>query len=118
MDNNQFTKNPKGAGRKSHEQPANESKYAYTVALWRKYKPCSSQNECSKKLGYSRNTVSKWWGHVELRDHHRTVLMKYFDWCYDKRSKSIAKFSKESGVSEAEITAVLEAEREIHKYFF
>lgn len=114
----QLKRNPKSAGRKSQVQSPKESKYAYTVALWRSYNPYHSKSECSKKLGYSRNTVSKWWGHVELRDHHRTVLMKYFDWCYDKRSKSIAKFSKESGVSEAEITAVLEAEREIHKYFF
>lgn len=113
----QLKRNPKGAGRKSQEQPPKESKYAYTIALWRSYKPYHSKNECSKELGYSRNTVTKWWNYVELRDHHRIVLKKFFDWRYDKRSKNIAKFSKECGVSEAEITAVLEAEREIHKYF-
>lgn len=113
-------RNPKGAGRICRTQLPQESKYAYVVALFLRYSPKASRNECAKTLGYSRNTVAKWWNvHTELSTRHRDVLKKYFAWSAEvsKKGQGIRAFSQYSGISIPEIKAVLVAEEEIHRYF-
>lgn len=111
--------NPKGAGRKKGEQAPHESKYAYLIALWYRYNPEGTIDECIKEVqAISRNTIIKWWDHrqelYERYEKQKEILLPLF---VKHGREAYRTLAKESGIPIIEIRAIVEAENIIHHYY-